>query len=112
MDFEGLLKLMVTKKASDLFITAGVPPSIKIHGKVMPVTQRALNPEKAREVLEVILDHYAEAGYQELEGRDILALPKFERFGGPVEIISNRFGNGEEYDKAIIEVTKELYSEN
>lgn len=51
MDFEGLLKLMVTKKASDLFITAGVPPSIKIHGKVMPVTQRALSPEKAREVV-------------------------------------------------------------
>jgi twitching motility protein PilU len=51
MDFEGLLKLMVTKKASDLFITAGVPPSIKIHGKVMPVTQRALTPEKAREVV-------------------------------------------------------------
>jgi len=51
MDFEGLLKLMVTKKASDLFITAGVPPSIKIHGKVMPVTQRALDPEKAREVV-------------------------------------------------------------
>ncbi|PHS18585.1 MAG: type IV pili twitching motility protein PilT [Kangiella sp.] len=51
MDFEGLLKLMVTKKASDLFITAGVPPSIKINGKVMPVTQRALSPEKAREVV-------------------------------------------------------------
>lgn len=51
MDFEGLLKLMVTKKASDLFITAGVPPSIKINGKVMPVTQRALTPEKAREVV-------------------------------------------------------------
>jgi len=51
MDFEGLLKLMATKKASDLFITAGVPPSIKIHGKVMPVTQRALSSEKAREVV-------------------------------------------------------------
>ncbi len=51
MDFEGLLKLMASKKASDLFITAGVPPSIKIHGKVMPVTQRALSPEKAREVV-------------------------------------------------------------
>ena len=51
MDFEGLLKLMVTKKASDLFITAGVPPSIKINGKVMPVTPRALSPETAREVV-------------------------------------------------------------
>ncbi|MDH5629730.1 MAG: PilT/PilU family type 4a pilus ATPase [Gammaproteobacteria bacterium] len=56
MDFEGLLKLMVTKKASDLFITAGVPPSIKIHGKVMPVTQRALNAEKSREVVMSIMN--------------------------------------------------------
>jgi len=51
MDFEALLKLMVSKQASDLFITAGVAPSIKIHGKVVPVTQRALTPEKAREVV-------------------------------------------------------------
>lgn len=50
MDFEALLKLMVSKQASDLFITAGVAPSIKINGKVVPVTQRALSPEKAREV--------------------------------------------------------------
>ncbi len=51
MDFEALLKLMVSKQASDLFITAGVAPSIKINGKVLPVTQRALAPEKAREVV-------------------------------------------------------------
>ncbi len=51
MDFEALLKLMVQKKASDLFITAGMPPSIKINGKIMPVTQRSLNGEKSREVV-------------------------------------------------------------
>ncbi|MCP3673543.1 MAG: PilT/PilU family type 4a pilus ATPase [Gammaproteobacteria bacterium] len=50
MDFEALLKLMVSKQASDLFITAGAAPSIKINGKVVPVTQRVLSPEKAREV--------------------------------------------------------------
>ena len=68
-------------------------------------------PEKAREVLEVILDHYGEEGYQELEGRDILALPKFERFGGPVEILENRFNSSMEYDKAIIELTEQIYLE-
>ena len=69
-------------------------------------------PEKARDVLEVILDHYADQGYQELEGRNILRLKKFEKFGGPTEIITNRFGSGDEYDKTIIEITKELYSNN
>ena len=69
-------------------------------------------PEKAREVLEVILEHYADQGYTQLEGRGILQLNQFEQFGGPVEIITNRFGSGEEYDKTIIEITKELYSNN
>jgi type I restriction enzyme R subunit len=69
-------------------------------------------PEKAREVLDVILDHYAEQGYQELEGREILDLDKFEKFGGPVEIITKRFHGGDDYDKALSEITKELYLEN
>jgi len=56
MDFEALLKLMVSKQASDLFITAGVAPSIKINGKVVPVTQRGLTPEKAREVVLSIMN--------------------------------------------------------
>lgn len=51
MDFEKLLKLMVEKGASDLFITAGVPPSMKVHGKVVPVTTTPLSPEKARETV-------------------------------------------------------------
>ena len=51
MDFDRLLKLMVEKNASDLFITAGVPPSIKVHGKVVPVTATPLAPEKARELV-------------------------------------------------------------
>ena len=51
MDFESLLKLMVHKKASDLFITAGVAPSMKVNGKITPVTQATLTPSQAREVV-------------------------------------------------------------
>jgi twitching motility protein PilU len=32
IDFTSFLKLMAHKKASDLFITAGMPPSMKVHG--------------------------------------------------------------------------------
>ena len=35
MDFDVLLKLMVEKGASDLFITAAVAPSIKINGTIV-----------------------------------------------------------------------------
>ena len=37
MDFNGLLDYMVEKKASDLFITADVEPSIKINGTILPI---------------------------------------------------------------------------
>ena len=51
MDIERLLQIMVEKQASDLFITAGVPPSIKVHGKIIPVTTTPLSPEKSRETV-------------------------------------------------------------
>jgi len=55
MDFNSLLKLMVHKKASDLFITAGVAPSIKVNGKLTPVTQATLTPAQAREIVYSIM---------------------------------------------------------
>ena len=48
MVFADLLKLMIHRRASDLFITAGVPPSLKVDGKVTHVTKQALSPEQAR----------------------------------------------------------------
>ncbi|MCP3908097.1 MAG: PilT/PilU family type 4a pilus ATPase [Oceanicoccus sp.] len=51
MDIDKLLQIMVDKGASDLFITAGVPPSIKVHGRVVPVTTSPLSPEKTRETV-------------------------------------------------------------
>ena len=57
MEINRLLSIMVEKGASDLFLTAGVPPSIKVHGKVVPVTSTPLSPEKAREsVLSIMND--------------------------------------------------------
>lgn len=49
LDLDKMLRLMVDKNASDLFITAGLPPSIKIDGVIHPITKEALSPEKARE---------------------------------------------------------------
>jgi len=38
-----LLRLMLSKKASDLFITSGFPPALKVDGKMTPVSQNALS---------------------------------------------------------------------
>ncbi len=43
-----LLKLMRQKNASDLFVTVGFPPAMKIDGKMTPVTKQALTAENAR----------------------------------------------------------------
>ncbi len=51
MDISKLLSLMVEKGASDLFLTAGVAPSIKLHGRVVPVTNTPLTPEMTREIV-------------------------------------------------------------
>ncbi len=51
MDINKLLELMVEKGASDLFLTAGVPPSIKLNGSIEPVSKTALSPEQTREIV-------------------------------------------------------------
>jgi len=56
MDFDSLLKLMVHKNASDLFITAGIPPSMKINGQIMPVVKGSLTPDQARQIVYSIMN--------------------------------------------------------
>ncbi|MDQ2702366.1 MAG: PilT/PilU family type 4a pilus ATPase [Pseudomonadota bacterium] len=51
IDFTSFLKLMAHQKASDLFITAGMPPSMKVNGKISPITQNPLTPQQARDLV-------------------------------------------------------------
>jgi twitching motility protein PilU len=39
-----LLRAMLAKRASDLFLTAGFPPAMKIDGKMTPVSSSSLSP--------------------------------------------------------------------
>jgi twitching motility protein PilU len=51
VDFTSFLKLMAHQKASDLFITAGAAPSMKVHGKISPVTEHPLTPQQSRDLV-------------------------------------------------------------
>ena len=51
IDFDKLLKVVVEQGASDLFITAGLPPSMKVSGKMMPMSKTPLMPDQAREIV-------------------------------------------------------------
>jgi twitching motility protein PilU len=44
---QDLLRRVVERKASDLFVTAGFPPAIKVDGEMRPQSERALTPEQA-----------------------------------------------------------------
>ncbi|WP_432697252.1 PilT/PilU family type 4a pilus ATPase [Marinobacterium sp. YM272] len=48
MDFTQLLKVMSERKASDLFVTAGAAPSIKVDGTIKPLTRETLKPAQSR----------------------------------------------------------------
>lgn len=64
MEFESLLKLMVHKNGSDLFITAGVAPSLKVNGKISPVTQATLTPIQAKEIVMGIMTPAQKAEFE------------------------------------------------
>lgn len=51
-----LLRLMQAKKASDLFITTGFPPAMKIDGKLTPVTNQSLTAQQAKEIARSIMN--------------------------------------------------------
>ncbi|OUS04873.1 type IV pili twitching motility protein PilT, partial [Gammaproteobacteria bacterium 54_18_T64] len=65
MDFYALLKLMVDKGASDLFITEGMPPSIKVNGKVIPVGKAKLSGDMSLELVESIMNDKQRVEYGE-----------------------------------------------
>jgi twitching motility protein PilU len=51
-----LLRAMVAKNASDLFITVGFPPAIKLDGKMTPVAQQSLSPQHTAELARGIMN--------------------------------------------------------
>jgi len=53
---QDLLRRMVDRKGSDLFITAGFPPAIKIDGEVRPQTDKALSPEQSAVLVRSIMN--------------------------------------------------------
>jgi Tfp pilus assembly ATPase PilU len=53
---QDLLRRMVEKKGSDLFITAGFPPAIKIDGEIRPQSDRSLTPEQSAGMVRAIMN--------------------------------------------------------
>ncbi|TCS73341.1 twitching motility protein PilU [Sulfuritortus calidifontis] len=61
----GLLKLMVDKGGSDLFVTVGAPPSIKLHGEMTPVNNTPVTREQAEELVASVMNDKQRQEFQE-----------------------------------------------
>lgn len=76
-----LLRMMLAKKASDLFITAIYPPAMKIDGKMTPVSSQALTPQQAKEIARAIMNDKQMAEFDEThECNFAIGLPHVARF--------------------------------
>jgi twitching motility protein PilU len=59
-----LLRLMVAKGGSDLFITSGFPPAIKIDGRMTPVSSQALSASHTADLARAIMNDKQAAGFE------------------------------------------------
>jgi twitching motility protein PilU len=59
-----LLKLMVARRGSDLFLTAEFPPAFKVDGKILPVSSAALSPAHTAELARAIMNDRQAAEFE------------------------------------------------
>jgi twitching motility protein PilU len=81
VNVQPLFKLMVEKKASDLFFTCFAPVKIKIDGKIMPVNKLELTPKMVKQAaMELMDENQLEEFSRELEIDFALSKAKLGRF--------------------------------
>ncbi len=59
-----LLKLLLNKKGSDLFLTAEFPPAFKIDGRVLPVSNQPLTSQHTSELVRAIMNDRQAAEFE------------------------------------------------
>ena len=59
-----LLRGMISKKASDLFITSGFPPAFKMDGKLTPVSSQVLTSQHTQELARSIMNDRQAAEFE------------------------------------------------
>ena len=76
-----LLRRMVDKKASDLFLTAGFPPAMKLDGKMTPLTPKALTAMQTQEIARAVMNEKQHLDFQQNnECNFSIGIPGLSRF--------------------------------
>ena len=76
-----LLRTMVQKNGSDLFITAGAVPSIKVDGVMSPLSNQSLSPQHTMVLVSAIMNDKQRAEFEETQECNFaISLPGLSRF--------------------------------
>lgn len=76
-----LLTAMAQAGGSDLFISAGSPPTMKAHGALAPLSQQKLNPEVTRVLARSIMNDRQRIEFdREMESNFAIVVPEISRF--------------------------------
>ena len=70
-----LLRAMLSKKASDLFITAGFPPAFKVDGKMTPVSNQTLTPQHTADLVRSMMNDKQAAEFEETKECNFAVAP-------------------------------------
>ena len=76
-----LLRRMVDKKASDLFLTAGFPPAMKLDGKMTPLSPKPLTAMQTQEMALAVMNDKQHSDFQQNnECNFSIGIPGLSRF--------------------------------
>ena len=64
MTMHDLFRLMVKQNASDLFISVGAPPSLKIDGQVLPIKTDPLTSDMAQDLVFSVMTEVQRAEFE------------------------------------------------
>jgi twitching motility protein PilT len=80
-----LLKAMIEKGASDLHITTGTPPQLRIDGKLHPLKMPPLSPQETKQLCYSVLTDAQKHRFEETNELDLsFSVQKLSRFRGNV----------------------------
>lgn len=64
MEFKDFLKIMVMKDGSDLYLTTGAPPTLKVHGVFTPLAPTAMEPGLVKSIAYKVMDKEQIAAFE------------------------------------------------
>ena len=80
MDIDKLLELMIEKDASDIYLSAGIPPTFRVEGKTEPITGKVLNPKDTEELAFSLMSEKQKAIFLEEKEMNLALAPSIGRF--------------------------------